>query len=115
MICTDCDGFPEAYQKVVGCGASRINVPSGNVDQQTGRRLQRKPLSSCRTWTRNLRRSSRLAGGQADIQERISLQRELLTWYLKGSNILKKLEQDVPIIYERIVRFTQDQAESISH
>lgn len=114
IICTDCDGFPEAYQKVIGCGASRVNVSGGEVDQSAVAIFASQTPTFVRNLDVKLNKVLPDRPGLSNDPGRAALQKDLLTWYLKGSTILKKIEQKAPVIYERILKFTQEQAASIS-
>lgn len=114
IVCTDCDGFPEAYQRVVGCGASRVNIPAGVVDPADVTTFASQTPTFIQNLDVKLNKVLPDRDGQSNASGRASLQRDLLTWYLKGTTILKKIEQKAPVIYERILKFTQEQAESIS-
>ena len=114
MVCSDCDGFPEAYQKVIGCGASRVNVSGGIVEPVDLATFASQTPTFIQNLDMKLNKVLPDGPGQCNASGRSSLQRDLLSWYLKGTTILKKIEQKAPVIYERILKFTQEQAESIS-
>lgn len=109
-VCTDKDGFPIAYQKVVEGGATRINVSPGSVDVTTVQAfVQQEPV-----FVQNMDRKTKLAAAKNPAASPVNLRNQLLSYYLKGSNILKSLEQDVPAVHEKIVTFTSEQTDSIS-
>jgi hypothetical protein len=109
-VCTDLTGFPLAYQRFLECGIAKIHIPPGEVMPE-----QIEKLSATRPdFVRNIdTKVAKLLPNNSELNV-LQFRKDLLNRYLRGSNILKRLEQNAPALYERIVTVVHEKSLSIS-
>jgi hypothetical protein len=108
-VCTDKEGFPIAYRRAVESGATLLCVSPGVVDGAAVSALvTHKP-----EFVENMDRKLKQALPPNATVSSEHYRNDLLTYYLKGSNILQGIERDVPAVHERLLTFIAEQTESI--
>lgn len=108
-VCTDTIGFPLAYQRLLECGFAKVHIHPGEVKPEHIDSLSTTKPDFIRNIDTKV--AKLLPNNSADNV--IQFRRQLLDRYLRGSNILQRLEQDAPALYERLITSVHEKSLSI--
>lgn len=108
-VCTDTVGFPLACQRLLECGFSKVHISPGEISPEHIESLSTTKPEFIRKLDTKV---AKLLPNNSEPNV-IAFRKQLLDRYLRGSNILQKLEQDAPVLYERIITAIHEKSLSI--